>query len=277
MQRGVRNLLTLLFLFLTSAVLFGQTATYSVVVDQFGNVLAPPSLLTNINWRGNLSFPGTTNGGLIVKSLTTTQMNAVTPTNGMIIFNTTGGAFYGYQNGWSAIGSGGGGGGNSNYFVGGQGITNVVTSGGGNTTNTIIATNIGPTNLSIVGTPTGYVVVLTNASGVLYFAYTNSYNAGEFTNIVIPITNYYGATGTSAAPPVATAAETVANLPASCRAVLMESMASGAQATFKPALALFSCTVMPRETSANEAAPATEAALVASAACKACTFGIRYS
>lgn len=53
---------------------------------------------------GLLQFSGTGHAGLQVNSLTTTQRNALTPANGMMIYNSTLSAFESYQNGkWGTI------------------------------------------------------------------------------------------------------------------------------------------------------------------------------
>lgn len=46
-----------------------------------------------------INFSGTNHAGLKVNSLTTTQRNALTPANGMLIYNTTTNAFEKYENG----------------------------------------------------------------------------------------------------------------------------------------------------------------------------------
>lgn len=59
-----------------------------------------------------------TSKGTLFPRMTTAQMNAIaSPTNGLLIYNTTEGKFYGYQSGaWAELGSGGGGGGGTNYY-----------------------------------------------------------------------------------------------------------------------------------------------------------------
>lgn len=55
----------------------------------------------------DLSFTGTTTAGLKVKTLTTTQRNAITPANGQIVYDSTLGENYQYIAGsWSAVASG---------------------------------------------------------------------------------------------------------------------------------------------------------------------------
>lgn len=52
-----------------------------------------------------LSFSGTTNSGIRLNNLTTTQRNALTAANGMVIYNTTDGQVQGYVAGvWGSIG-----------------------------------------------------------------------------------------------------------------------------------------------------------------------------
>jgi hypothetical protein len=55
-----------------------------------------------------LSFGSTTNAGLKVNSLTTTQRDVLTPANGMLIYNTTTSKFQKYEAGaWADVGTGG--------------------------------------------------------------------------------------------------------------------------------------------------------------------------
>lgn len=66
-----------------------------------------------------LSTENMSSSGIIsTGSYTTSEMNSISsPGNGIIIYNTTENAFYGYSNGaWAEIGSGGGGGGGSYYY-----------------------------------------------------------------------------------------------------------------------------------------------------------------
>ena len=59
---------------------------------------------------GQLNFSGTTHAGIKLLSLTTTQRNALTPANGMLIYNTTTATVQKYEAGaWAAVGSGSGG------------------------------------------------------------------------------------------------------------------------------------------------------------------------
>ena len=59
---------------------------------------------------GQLNFSGTTHAGLKLLSLTTTQRDALTPENGMLIYNTTTATVQKYEAGaWAAVGSGSGG------------------------------------------------------------------------------------------------------------------------------------------------------------------------
>ena len=56
-----------------------------------------------LNGAGQLELSATT-GALLLNRLTTTQRDALTPTNGMIIYNTTTGKFQGYESGaWANL------------------------------------------------------------------------------------------------------------------------------------------------------------------------------
>ena len=58
---------------------------------------------------GQLNFSGTTHAGIKLLSLTTVQRDALTPANGMLIYNTTTAEVQKYEAGaWAAVGSGGG-------------------------------------------------------------------------------------------------------------------------------------------------------------------------
>lgn len=58
---------------------------------------------------GQLNFSGTTHAGLKLLTLTTTQRDALTPANGMVIYNSTTATVQVYQGGaWASVGSGGG-------------------------------------------------------------------------------------------------------------------------------------------------------------------------
>lgn len=64
-------------------------------------------LRSGATMTGALAFSGTTHGGVKLLSLTTTQRDALTPANGMVIYNSTTGAVNAYQNGaWGALGGG---------------------------------------------------------------------------------------------------------------------------------------------------------------------------
>jgi len=71
-----------------------------------------PDKLENTAFTGSvtatdISFTGTTTGGLKVKSLTTAQRLAITPANGQIVYDSTLGENYQYIAGaWSAISAG---------------------------------------------------------------------------------------------------------------------------------------------------------------------------
>jgi len=65
------------------------------------NSTANESQIFTPNGTGNFLV---NNGGVGFPQLTTTQMNAiVAPRNGMLIWNTTAGAFYQYNSGWAAL------------------------------------------------------------------------------------------------------------------------------------------------------------------------------
>jgi hypothetical protein len=65
-----------------------------------GTATVSPSAALQMNSTGK---------GILINRLTTTQMNAIaSPATGLLIFNTTEGAFYFYDGDWSAIGGGGG-------------------------------------------------------------------------------------------------------------------------------------------------------------------------
>jgi len=80
-------------------------------------IASKPSLSDNNTWTGTntlqdtttfeeeVDFSGTTIGGLRVNNLTTTQRDALTPANGMVIYNTTTSALNQYVGGaWTVIG-----------------------------------------------------------------------------------------------------------------------------------------------------------------------------
>jgi hypothetical protein len=59
---------------------------------------------------GLLQFSGTGHAGLKLNSLTTTQRDALTPSNGMLIYNTSNTRFEKYENGaWAPTGGSGSG------------------------------------------------------------------------------------------------------------------------------------------------------------------------
>lgn len=59
---------------------------------------------------GQLNFSGTTHAGIKLLSLTTTQRDALTAANGMVIYNTTTATVQMYQNAaWVSVGASGGG------------------------------------------------------------------------------------------------------------------------------------------------------------------------
>src|SRR3990167_6959602 len=62
------------------------------------------SAFTNI---GLIDFSGTTHAGIQLNNLTTVQRDALTPSNGMVIYNTTDNQFQMYENGaWAAVDTG---------------------------------------------------------------------------------------------------------------------------------------------------------------------------
>lgn len=68
-------------------------------------------LRTGDELSGSLSFDSNTNyAGIVLKQLTTVQRDALTATNGMLIYNATANQLQAYVNGaWAAVGGGGGG------------------------------------------------------------------------------------------------------------------------------------------------------------------------
>jgi len=85
------------------------TGTVTQNVDFTGTTLingAAPLSLAGGTLTGELNFSGTDHGGLIFISLTTAQRDALTPTNGTVIYNTTTTQLESYENGgWGVIGS----------------------------------------------------------------------------------------------------------------------------------------------------------------------------
>ena len=73
------------------------------------SALAAKLPLAGGTMTGQLNFSGTTHAGIKLLSLTTTQRNALTAANGMLIYNTTTAEVQKYEAGaWAAVGSGGG-------------------------------------------------------------------------------------------------------------------------------------------------------------------------
>jgi hypothetical protein len=80
--------------------------TYEVINTNFDNLNTDKAEVTGQVFTGPVSFSGTTNSGLKVNSLTTTQRNALTAANGMVIYNTTTSNFEMYENGgWISMAS----------------------------------------------------------------------------------------------------------------------------------------------------------------------------
>ncbi|MDB6017676.1 MAG: GDSL-like Lipase/Acylhydrolase family [Pedosphaera sp.] len=85
-----------------------DTNTYSLYDRATGGVQFPYTYApiyvqkTGDLMTGNLGWNTTTSAGLIVNSLTTTQRNALSATNGMFVYDSTLNQFYRYENGiWS--------------------------------------------------------------------------------------------------------------------------------------------------------------------------------
>ena len=95
---------------------------------------------TTMQGEANLTFDGSTlnvsstTGGVVIPRMTTTQRNAISATNGTMIYNTTDNAFQFYQNGsWALLGSGGGGGGGDTIISVGNGVLSIADDGPGGT------------------------------------------------------------------------------------------------------------------------------------------------
>lgn len=67
--------------------------------DQLVDKSQDTAFATNVSVGGDLTFPGTTTGGLVLKTLTTTQRNALTPVTGYKIYNSTTGTVQTYYGG----------------------------------------------------------------------------------------------------------------------------------------------------------------------------------
>ena len=182
MQRRLIHALVLILATLTlSSLLSAQT--YSLMVDAYGNVVAPPWVVTSLGFPGNVTFKTTTNGGLIVNSLTTSQRLAVTPTNGMIVYDSSLAQLYGYTGGaWTNLGaSGGGGGGGSGVTVG---ATSPITA----------STNVTGSQTNVtVGLSTSYGTGITNyINSEIQEVLTNqntAVTAGVLAGAIVPTTN----------------------------------------------------------------------------------------
>lgn len=75
------------------------SASRAVINSNFSNLNTDKAEISGQAFTGQISFSGTTHAGLKVLSLTTTQRNALTPANGMIIYNSTDNKFQAYENG----------------------------------------------------------------------------------------------------------------------------------------------------------------------------------
>jgi len=120
----MKNLLRLLsfasfFVIAESAIKYDETTgdvpdAYNGVEYNFpaGTTIdsAAPLTLAGGVFTGEISFSGTDHGGLIFISLTTAQRDALSPTNGTVIYNTTTTQLEAYENGgWGVVGSAGAG------------------------------------------------------------------------------------------------------------------------------------------------------------------------
>ncbi len=71
----------------------------SVINTNFSNLNTDKAELSGGTFTGPIVFSGSTNSGLKVNSLSTTQRDALTPANGMLIYNTTINQTQVYENG----------------------------------------------------------------------------------------------------------------------------------------------------------------------------------
>lgn len=79
---------------------------YQVLNENFDNLNTDKAEISGQVFMGDVSFSGTGHAGLKVNSLTTTQRDALTATNGMVIYNSTTGTVQTYQGGsWIDSGS----------------------------------------------------------------------------------------------------------------------------------------------------------------------------
>ncbi len=77
--------------------------------DAIVEALAAYLPLSGGTLTGQLNFSGTTHAGIKLLSLTTAQRDALTPANGMVIYNSTTATGQVYQGGaWASVGGGGG-------------------------------------------------------------------------------------------------------------------------------------------------------------------------
>lgn len=135
-----------LFFALCSSYSFGQNGNFNTLRVYYGAVfgsqLRDPSAMVDIQ--------GTT-GGFLCPRLTTTERNAIpSPATGLMIYNTSTGAFNWYNgSGWSVVGTGGG------TVTSVSGTANRITSTGGATpVIDISASYVGQSSITTLGTVT---------------------------------------------------------------------------------------------------------------------------
>ena len=129
------------------------------VLDNSGNVIA----------SGELSFSGTGHAGIKLNSLTTTQRDALTAANGMLLYNSTDGKAQVRQNGaWADWGSGGGSASLLNIALSAGGVVAVWFFGNGSTSPNIIDLTGQGRNLEAQSSPTiGHDTAVNFGYGVL--------------------------------------------------------------------------------------------------------------
>lgn len=71
----------------------------AVINTNFSNLNTDKAEKSGGIFTVQISFSGTTHAGVVLLSLTTTQRDALTPANGMIIYNTTDNRFQAYESG----------------------------------------------------------------------------------------------------------------------------------------------------------------------------------
>jgi hypothetical protein len=116
-----------LYLLLAGGTMTGTLNTLTVVVNSSNSIswaTAPSSAshlanktyvdtkasLSGATFTGGVAFSGTSNPGLTLNSLTSTQVSALSPAAGMVVYNTTISAAQVYNGTWQTLGGGGGGG-----------------------------------------------------------------------------------------------------------------------------------------------------------------------